>query len=238
MGSPSPTLQVASTHTRVDGVCGCRSVEIASVESLSRDRSVEVSLSSSGLRPIMPRSNQNKFDEIFARHRPMLRAALRSLPRAPGPVDYDDIEQEVALRLWRAFEEGREIREMAAYLRTLVRSAVFDALRRARVRNETSHDPLEPGGQEKGAPREPRAIHPSPESDASAQQLSQALAQCLEGLNTSRRTAVKLHIQGFPNREISRLTGWSEGKTRNLTSRGLADLRQRLRERGWSYERA
>lgn len=185
----------------------------------------------------MPPKNQ-RFTEIFEQHRGLLRAALRSLPRTPGPVDLDDIEQEVALRLWRALEDGREIREMSAYLRALVRSAVFDALRRAKVRHEADHQALEGESEE---PKRSAAELPSPiagpETTTASAELSRALRDSLHQLHPPRRQAVKLYIHGFANREISRLLGWSEGKTRNLTSRGLADLRLELQKRGWSHER-
>jgi len=37
---------------------------------------------------------------------------------------------------------------------------------------------------------------------------------------------------------LARLMGWTEGKTRNLLYRGLADLRERLTEMGVGWERA
>lgn len=183
------------------------------------------------------RSPDDRFHRIFNQHRSLLRGALRSLPRSLGPTDVDDIEQEVALRLWRALEDGREIREMGAYLRTLVRSAVLDALRKAKVRQESRHQTLSVvGADEHHSPSEPRATAPDPERDASSAELGQALQQSLQALHPSRREAVTLHIRGFANREICEELGWSEGKTRNLTSRGLADLRSQLRQRGWFHD--
>ena len=43
---------------------------------------------------------------------------------------------------------------------------------------------------------------------------------------------------GHPREEIAQLMGWTEGKTRNLLYRGLADLRERLTEMGVGWERA
>ena len=43
-----------------------------------------------------------------------------------------------------------------------------------------------------------------------------------------------MHLVGYIRKEIARLMGWTEAKTRNLLYRGLGDLRQELKGRGVS----
>jgi RNA polymerase sigma-70 factor (ECF subfamily) len=47
-----------------------------------------------------------------------------------------------------------------------------------------------------------------------------------------------MYLTGHPREEIAELMGWTEGKTRNLLYRGLADLREKLSEMGVGWERA
>jgi RNA polymerase sigma-70 factor (ECF subfamily) len=47
-----------------------------------------------------------------------------------------------------------------------------------------------------------------------------------------------MYLAGHPREEIAELMGWTEGKTRNLLYRGLADLRERLMAMGVGWERA
>ena len=44
--------------------------------------------------------------------------------------------------------------------------------------------------------------------------------------DVNRRRAVGLHLRGFTSTEIAQLLGWTEPKARNLTHRGLKDLRE------------
>jgi DNA-directed RNA polymerase specialized sigma24 family protein len=51
-------------------------------------------------------------------------------------------------------------------------------------------------------------------------------------LPDDRRRAVGLYLEGFTSQEIAHLLAWSEPRARNLTYRGLKDLRQQLRAEG------
>ena len=63
------------------------------------------------------------------------------------------------------------------------------------------------------------------------------VAQAIETIPASRRPVVRMYLTGYPREEIADLMGWTEGKTRNLLYRGLADLRERLTEMGVGWER-
>jgi DNA-directed RNA polymerase specialized sigma24 family protein len=65
-----------------------------------------------------------------------------------------------------------------------------------------------------------------------------AVGRCLAGMLPTRRVVVQLHLAGHDRAEIARLLGWSEDKVRNLTYRGLADLREALQHAGIPMERA
>lgn len=61
---------------------------------------------------------------------------------------------------------------------------------------------------------------------------SEVLTKVKSALALNRRRAVGLHLQGFTSHEIGDLLGWTEAKARNLTHRGLRDLRTRLKGLG------
>jgi DNA-directed RNA polymerase specialized sigma24 family protein len=52
--------------------------------------------------------------------------------------------------------------------------------------------------------------------------------RAVDDLIESRRVPVRMHLLGYESREIAARLGWTGAKTRNLLSRGLADLRERL----------
>ena len=45
-----------------------------------------------------------------------------------------------------------------------------------------------------------------------------------------------MYLAGYSGEEVTKMMGWSEAKTRNLLYRGLADLRERLKEMGITWE--
>ncbi len=45
-----------------------------------------------------------------------------------------------------------------------------------------------------------------------------------------------MYLAGYSREEVAKVMGWSEAKTRNLLYRGLADLREQLKEMGITWE--
>jgi RNA polymerase sigma factor (sigma-70 family) len=149
-----------------------------------------------------------------------LRDAVARVCRGPLGLHRDEIEQEARIRLWRACRRETAIQDLRLYLHRVVATAAIDAMRQVRSRREI---PLE-------VPDIERADRPSPERIAAAREQVDAARRALAGLTANRRRAVGLHLQGFTSEEIASLTRWTEAKARNLVYRGLAELREKLRE--------
>jgi RNA polymerase sigma-70 factor (ECF subfamily) len=164
--------------------------------------------------------------ERFAR---LLRGTGRR--RGLSDAELDEVTQELRLRLWKHFGDSERIAAVpASYVQKAVRSAIIDRIRRRREhRDGGSLDGLSPA-------REPVARH-----DAVAlvheRALTTEVERALELLADSRRGVVRMWLAGYPNEEIAQLMGWTDAKVRNLLSRGLADLRDVLRQRGVGVER-
>jgi RNA polymerase sigma factor (sigma-70 family) len=144
--------------------------------------------------------------------------------RCRGAIDPDDVEQEVRIRLWQALERDRNAPFSASYISKAVASAVIDAHRRAAVR---ATEPLpEPGDVD--APIEPGR----PDRNASADEQVRLLGIAIGELPPRRQLPMRLHLQGFSLVEIARLTASTDEAVRKLVSRGLEELKERLRELG------
>lgn len=157
-------------------------------------------------------------DEFGARLRRLVEARCR------GTIDPDDVEQEVRIRLWQAIERDRSTPLTASYIQKAVASAVIDAHRRASVR---AADPL-PDAGDPDVPVEPGR----PDRSAAADEEVRLLGEAIAALPRRRQVPLRLHLQGFSLVEIARLTSSSDEAVRKLVSRGLAELRERLRELG------
>ncbi|HEV8600401.1 MAG TPA: sigma-70 family RNA polymerase sigma factor [Gemmatimonadales bacterium] len=140
--------------------------------------------------------------------------------------DLDEVVQDVRIRLWRARETGTIGALSSSYVYRTARSAILDLMRRRRLPREV----LVPGNDSLGV----QLVHPDPAPDRSAEEseLAATIHQAVDDLIESRRVPVRMHLLGYQSREIAARLGWSGPKTRNLLSRGMADLRERLRARG------
>src|SRR5918992_5653774 len=63
------------------------------------------------------------------------RAIVRLCPHDKG-LQFDDIEQEARMRLWRALQAEREVTNYASYLYRIAATATIDAIRRVQARHE------------------------------------------------------------------------------------------------------
>jgi RNA polymerase sigma factor (sigma-70 family) len=144
--------------------------------------------------------------------------------------DVDVLFQEVRVRLWKALATGERIGEArASYVYMTATTAALDLIRRRRSRREQDlDDARESSWMESPAP--------SPLAQAEASETAAMVADAVDELIESRRPVVKMYLTGYNTREIADLMGWTEAKARNLLYRGMADLRERLRDRGLGPE--
>lgn len=155
----------------------------------------------------------------------LARAVERTCPRWLADRR-DDIVQAAAIKVVEVLRRGEhpQIR-CASYLWQVAHSAIVDEIRRVQRRRELGLDDLE-------APALPATSAPDPERAAAGRELGWAIQYCLERLLEPRRLAVTLHLHGFAAHEAVRVLGWDLKRVRNLTYRGLADLRTCLESKG------
>jgi len=160
-----------------------------------------------------------------------LRAAVRRFCPSSLGVAADEVEQDARVRLWHALQRERNITDPASYLYKVAATAAIDAARRVRARRETSID-ASVGPGLPSVVENLRDASRSPEQLAGDRELRSRIDGALQRLPDNRRRAVGLHLQGFTSVEIGAMLGWTEPKARNLTHRGLKDLRELLRSEG------
>jgi RNA polymerase sigma-70 factor (ECF subfamily) len=180
-----------------------------------------------------------EFNAILEKYGGFLRQTIaRVCPKDLG-IQFDDIEQDARLRLWRAIEAEREINFHGSYIYKIVLSVTINAIRRAKARREEQLRLAEDVADEDAAEVKPiipaAGAENSPEAQAEREELLRKVEEAMARLPESRRTAVGLHLQGMTTDEIADLMGWTEPKARNLVYRGLKDLRGKLRSAGIKY---
>lgn len=164
------------------------------------------------------------FDLELVRQK-LARAVARVCPPALA-AQRDDIVQAALMKVSELVRRGEhnEIRT-SSYLWQVAYSATVDEIRRATRRREVGLDATEAAGML-------RSAAPGPERQAQANELGQAIRDCMKRLIRPRRMAVALHLFGFAAEEAVGVLGWDLKRVRNLTYRGLAELRGCLTGKG------
>jgi RNA polymerase sigma-70 factor (ECF subfamily) len=148
--------------------------------------------------------------------------------------EVDEVLQEMRVRLWRAHGTGEQIAAVSAsYVYRTALTAALGVIRRRRSRwNSTEPEMID-------SIVEADALGTKAEDPSSRVELSDLaarVARAIDDLPPARQAAVRLHLSGYGRREIAELMRWSEGRTRNLLSRGLSDLREVLSGLGVNVE--
>ncbi len=139
-------------------------------------------------------------------------------------ADRDDIVQNACIRLLRISSEAEKSKEFSAsYLWRTAHSAVMDEIRRRMrhptVSEEEAAEVAAPGG--------------TPEGGRVDREVGEAIVAGLRNLSEPRRRAVALHLFGYSLEESARMLDWDAKRLANMRYRGLDDLRDLLKERGY-----
>jgi len=164
------------------------------------------------------------------------RAIVRLCPHDKG-LQFDDIEQEARMRLWRALQAEREVTNYASYLYRIAATATIDAMRRVQARHEEQlHVLMEQGVEDVEVMTVPAPMRDSPERQAESREAIRKVSAAVAQLPDDQRRAVGMYLQGMTSQDVANLMGWTEPKSRNLIYRGLKELRKALRAEGIEYE--
>lgn len=176
--------------------------------------------------PVGPDDAQQRLLRLLDEFGARLHAAVEARCGRNSGLDPADIEQEVRIRLWQALERDRNAPFGASYIQKVVLSVVIDGYRRVNVR---AAEPLQDANI---ALVEALIERQGPDRSAVDAERMRAVVDAVAALPGRRRVAMQLHLQGFSLVEIARLTGSTDEAVRKLVTRGLEELRTRLRESG------
>jgi RNA polymerase sigma-70 factor, ECF subfamily len=176
------------------------------------------------------RKRAAEVERTIDRFTQVIRSAIRKTCPSIGKADMDDIEQEVRIAVWRQIEKNESgIRNLGSYIWRVAYTTTSKMMKRVSEQRKELIDTRD-------GTREVEISFQSPEGNGPEQQyrhseLLQIVRESVDGLIDSRRQVVKLYLTGMSADEITEYFGWTDGKARNLLSRGLVDLREMLRER-------
>ncbi len=167
-----------------------------------------------------PSSSGHDYSELRSK---LQQAIRRTCPRWLAD-QREDLVQCALVRILKSYPDAHL---NTSFLVRVAHSVVVDEIRLRRRRH---------GDQVGATPSAPDRVRApattSPEAHVTGQQVGAAIIEALADLSDDRRRAVTLHLQGHTVPEAAQLLGFARKKTENLVYRGLADLRDVLRDRG------
>ncbi len=161
----------------------------------------------------------------------LIRSAIRKTSPSVDQAQMEDIEQEVKIKIWKEIlKTEKKILNLGSYIWKVTYTTtcrIMKTLSTERKFRWNQGDGLlnidEKIASEKGS---------SPNHHLENKELMEIVKESVDSLIESRRAVLKLYLIGMDQEEITEYFGWSEGKVRNLLSRGLEDLRNALQEKG------
>jgi RNA polymerase sigma factor (sigma-70 family) len=144
-----------------------------------------------------------------------------------GEHELDELIQAVRVRLWRARGSSEQIAATPASY--VYRTAITAALDLIRARRDHVEERIDTMTEHRAAAL---GAVPGPDGGMEEAELAAIVGRAVDEITPSRRPVLRMYLAGYDRLEIADLMGWTEGKTRNLLYRGLADLRTLLTARG------
>ena len=169
-----------------------------------------------------------EFESVVNRFSTFIKAQVQKYDLQKNGIDPDDVIQEVKIKIWKLFNDEKNIKNYSSYIRKIVNSSIIDQIRKLK-REDVILD------------NERRKIIAEIKSHYGSEiildkHLKKMIALSVDSLIASRKRVVKLFLLNMKIDEIASLFFWSKDKTRNLLYRGLNDLKKILRERDIEYE--
>jgi RNA polymerase sigma factor (sigma-70 family) len=162
----------------------------------------------------------------------LIRSAIRKTSPQISASDMDDIEQEVKIKIWKQIlNSEKKILNLGSYIWKVTYTTTCRVMKKLTTERNLAIGHY--NGAHNFEEKIVRSKDSLPDSQLEKKELMIIVKECVDALMESRRAVLKLHLMGMDHREISQFFGWSEGKVRNLISRGLEDLRNSLKERGF-----
>lgn len=173
---------------------------------------------------------------LFERHRAYLKVMARRLldDRLAARVDASDVVQQTMLSAYGHFAEfdGRTAGEFLAWLRIVHERNVRDVARR-HLGAEKRNAAHEVDGGASVVERHEDGTPTSVSQRLMADERAVQLARELDRLPEHQQEALRLrYLEGYPIVRIAEVMGRTEQSVVGLVKRGLAALRQRIRETG------
>lgn len=172
-------------------------------------------------------SGQN-FETIFDEYHPKI---LRYLSRIVGPVDAEDLSQEVFDKINRGLDSFRGTSSLSTWIYRIATNSAIDRSRSAAYKYKSCHDTFEDEAAPESSGRTAEETTPITEQMVIRKEMSDCVNEFIGKLPPDYRTVIVLsELEGFANKEIAQILGISLANTKIRLHRAKARLKKALQE--------
>lgn len=178
--------------------------------------------------------NKKKLEQIFLEHQHLIHKAVSSQAVNVHGVTADDVSQEVSIRVLKLLQGDREIENLSSYIYRTTANVIIDL---ARKHKKHLMDVTMPDQSDEDDYRQELvSSQAEPDQKVAGKETQALVLEAIESLPESRRIAVKMRLQGYSVKEMCDMTGWAFYKAENLSKRGMAALKDKLKQMNIDYE--
>ncbi len=173
-------------------------------------------------------TSDHKFETIFDTYHSKI---LRYLSRIVGPVDAEDLAQEVFDKINRGLSRFHGRSSLSTWIYRIATNTAIDRSRSAAYKYERCHDTLQ--DQVAAESSAPQAVEDAPltEQMVIRKEMSDCVNEFIDNLPPDYRTVIVLsELEGFANKEIAQILGISVDNVKIRLHRARASLRRALQE--------
>ncbi len=178
--------------------------------------------------------NRQKLERIFIEHQPLIEKAVASQQINIQGITADDVYQEVSIRLIKLLQDDRNIENLSSYIYRTTANVIIDLARK--YKKHLMDVTIPDQSDETDYRQELVSEQMVPEEKVTEGEVQQKVLEAIESLPESRRVAVKMRLQGYSVKEMCEVTGWAFYKAENLSKRGMAALKDKLKQVNIDYE--
>jgi RNA polymerase sigma-70 factor (ECF subfamily) len=167
------------------------------------------------------------FRALVERHgRPLFRLAFRM---TGNQHDAEDVVQESFLRAWRQLGKFDERASFGTWLYRIATNCSLDVMRSRKRRAKQEAGPEAAGSEMEDPILSLPSGDPTPERVAMSGEVRERVAEAMNELSASERTAFVLrHFEGMRMEDVSRVLGCQPGAAKHSVFRAVQKLRRAL----------
>jgi len=172
--------------------------------------------------------SDHKFETIFDEYHPKI---LRYLSRIVGPVEAEDLCQEVFDKISRGLSGFQGTSSLSTWIYRIATNTAIDRSRSAAYKYASSHDAFE--DELTPEPSGLTAVEHAPVTERMVirKEMSDCVNEFIDNLPPDYRTVIVLsELEGFANKEIAQILGISLDNVKIRLHRARARLKKALRE--------